>query len=291
MISTERAQNRVVEQAVAPLSWSFWPSHSGRLGVKALAPAWCLAESSGHAHQLRPLVVGQSFYVAVDPTSLAIALFCLNHRRFVPFAVFHDIAIPIRLYYGRFCTFAPTPKSLPAPFRSAKSGTNSKRKLIKPQYEPGLETAHHAGLEAAPANYPEVYRQQQFHDPKTSPAPSPYAVSSPYSAAAYHASTHPPAPQSKGRTVCGCSLLVFVLSLIIALLSAAVIGLAAGTGLQTKAVNDANSEIAALNSILATATGTAPGSNPTSTAAIDDGCDANPTAVTGSNYTAFSRRF
>ncbi|KAH7109178.1 hypothetical protein B0J13DRAFT_632434 [Dactylonectria estremocensis] len=61
---------------------------------------------------------------------------------------------------------------------------------------------------------------------------------------------YPPAPSENKnkKIVCGCSLVVLVLSLIIAALSAAVIGLAAGTGISAKNYNDANTKLDALSS-------------------------------------------
>lgn len=80
----------------------------------------------------------------------------------------------------------------------------------------------------------------------------------------------PPAeqPVKPQRRVCGCSLLVLVLSTIIALLSIAVIGLAAGTSIQTDRVNDAKSKLASY------------------LVDIDRGCSANPDSVTATRYTS-----
>lgn len=50
------------------------------------------------------------------------------------------------------------------------------------------------------------------------------------------------------RSICGCSLLVLVLSAIIAVLSVVVIGLAAGTGITSNNYNDANLKLEALSS-------------------------------------------
>lgn len=115
-------------------------------------------------------------------------------------------------------------------------------------------------------------------------------MASPYDAAAH--ALPPPAP-TKNRTVCGCSLLVFILSCIIALLSAAVIGLAAGTGIEAQRANDAISQLATANALLAATTGTptASGTTPTAVAAgtLDEGCGADPDGVTGTVYTSFGR--
>ncbi|KAK4450645.1 hypothetical protein QBC34DRAFT_447998 [Podospora aff. communis PSN243] len=192
-------------------------------------------------------------------------------------------------------------------------------------YEQGLEAAppSQAGLEAAPQNFPELaYQQpqqqqyQQHQSPYTyvsnhslGQLPSPYTDSkqtpstvsfahhpdvSPYT---YHATSHPthlPPRGKSNKVICGCSLLVFVLSCIIGFLSAAVIGLAAGTGIEAKRANDANAQVIALNASLAalgkpTATATGiPAGTALPAEVIDDGCEADPEGVTGTYYTAFS---
>lgn len=86
------------------------------------------------------------------------------------------------------------------------------------------------------------------------------------------------------RTICGCTLLVFILSCIIALLSAAVIGLAAATGIEAQRASSAVSSLAALN-----ATATSTGTSPTATAVLDDGCSNNAANVNKTLYTSFSR--
>ncbi|KAK0718265.1 hypothetical protein B0T26DRAFT_609200, partial [Lasiosphaeria miniovina] len=89
---------------------------------------------------------------------------------------------------------------------------------------------------------------------------------------------------------CGCGMLVFILSCIIALLSAAVIGLAAGTGIESQRANDATSKISALRTPTASST-TKPGGaseTPLPPGLIDDGCADNPESVSGSKYTSFS---
>ena len=74
------------------------------------------------------------------------------------------------------------------------------------------------------------------------------------------------------RTICGHAInLVFFLSVATALLSIAVIGLAAGTGLQSKRANDADAKLAALLANISN---------------IDRGCSADPDGVTGSEYTS-----
>ncbi|ETS82943.1 hypothetical protein PFICI_04819 [Pestalotiopsis fici W106-1] len=95
----------------------------------------------------------------------------------------------------------------------------------------------------------------------------------------------PPSPgrQSKARTICGCTVVVFILSMIIALLSAAVVGLAAGTGVEASRASDAESSLAALK---ASATSTAPSSTSTSDdySALDRNCSSNPSGTTGDTY-------
>ncbi|KAK8042476.1 hypothetical protein PG994_012959 [Apiospora phragmitis] len=54
------------------------------------------------------------------------------------------------------------------------------------------------------------------------------------------------ARRKKEHTILGCSVVVFVLAVIIAILSAAVIGLAAGTGVEANRANTAESDLAAL---------------------------------------------
>ncbi|POS75774.1 hypothetical protein DHEL01_v205825 [Diaporthe helianthi] len=98
--------------------------------------------------------------------------------------------------------------------------------------------------------------------------------------------------KKKKGAICGCSTLVFVLCVIIALLSAAVIGLAAGTGVEASRANTADERVAQLSSSLAaataTATGDAPSASSTSFARLDRNCSADPSAVTGTTYDAFS---
>ncbi|KAL6890909.1 hypothetical protein GGI43DRAFT_387363 [Trichoderma evansii] len=99
-------------------------------------------------------------------------------------------------------------------------------------------------------------------------------------------------------TVCGISLVLF-LSIIIAILSAAVIGLAAGTGVAASNYNNANSKLQVLSSSLAaaqakqTGTPTSSGSSSSTSGAVDwnsitNGCSDNPGDVTGLTYTSKS---
>lgn len=169
-------------------------------------------------------------------------------------------------------------------------------------------------------NQHQQYQQYQQYPPQVPPKPEDgqYAPgSAPYSA--YSGSQlDPTSPQAqhavpggaaggaqapgagaggkKKGTICGCTVLVFVLCAIIALLSAAVIGLAAGTGVEASRANSAESRAADLSSSLAsatataTATGTAGSSTATSTsfAALDRNCSTTPNSVTGTTYDAFS---
>ncbi|PTB75954.1 hypothetical protein M440DRAFT_1423038 [Trichoderma longibrachiatum ATCC 18648] len=112
-------------------------------------------------------------------------------------------------------------------------------------------------------------------------------------AAAPPESTVPPGKKT-AATVCGISL-VLLLSIIIAILSAAVIGLAAGTGVATKNYNDAHSQLQVLSSSLAVAQAEATGT-PTASAPlpsgtpdfnnITNGCSDDPDSVTGNIYTS-----
>lgn len=103
----------------------------------------------------------------------------------------------------------------------------------------------------------------------------------------------PPAPAA--ATVCGISL-VLLLSIVIAILSAAVIGLAAGTGVAANNYNNAKSQVQQLKASLsaaqarATPTSSGGGSSSTSTAtdwnSITNGCSDNPGDVNGTRYTS-----
>ncbi|KAH0526344.1 hypothetical protein TsFJ059_009677 [Trichoderma semiorbis] len=110
-------------------------------------------------------------------------------------------------------------------------------------------------------------------------------------------------PEKKTATTVGGISLVLLLSIIIGILAAAVIGLAAGTGVATNNYNNANSKLAALSSSLAdaqatappdaacaTGTGTAAAATPSSTSAIfnslDNGCTDDPSGVNQTVYTS-----
>lgn len=101
-------------------------------------------------------------------------------------------------------------------------------------------------------------------------------------------------PETAPRRILGCTLLVFILSAIIALLSAAVIGLAAGTGVASSRANNVQSRLddalgaAASTSSRATVTRTVTAASATATADAstrDRGCSENAEEVTGTNYT------
>ncbi|KAK3390505.1 hypothetical protein B0H63DRAFT_519723 [Podospora didyma] len=180
-----------------------------------------------------------------------------------------------------------------------------------------MAATYDTGLEAAPQNFPEVahppphhqeyaqngYQQPYNHHYYDVPKPEVYGqvapssfggqtVASPFSS---HAQTATAQNPSKSRTICGCSLLVFILSCIIALLSAACIGLAAGTGIESQRANDATGKFATLSASMAaiaaatpTTTTTGGGCVATSTAAIDDNCASDPGGVNKTVYRAFS---
>lgn len=86
----------------------------------------------------------------------------------------------------------------------------------------------------------------------------------------------------------GCTVLVFVLSIVIAILAATVVGLAAGTGVEAHRANQALASLASLqaNPPQATATSAA-----ISFASIDNNCSLQPDTVTGTMYTSFQRMY
>lgn len=151
---------------------------------------------------------------------------------------------------------------------------------------------------------PQPYYSQPY-DPPTAPAPKPehaaapappssyggQTVASPFSSDAQPVVAQPEPPSRTGRTIFGCSLLVFILSCIIAILSAAVIGLAAATGVESQRASTASSNLAALSASIAsggTATTSATGTASTA-AVLDDGCSSDPAGVDKTLYTSFSR--
>ncbi|KAK7927331.1 hypothetical protein PG985_004329 [Apiospora marii] len=86
------------------------------------------------------------------------------------------------------------------------------------------------------------------------------------------------------RTILGCSVVVFVLGVIIAILSAAVIGLAAGTGVESNRANTAESNLAALRANLTSST--SPNFAAGNYDALTRGCSSNPTGASGTTYTS-----
>lgn len=158
--------------------------------------------------------------------------------------------------------------------------------------------------------YPQYQQYQQYPlKPEDAQYPSgggPYSAYSnsqldptsprPQAAALGNGSQAPAGEGKKKGTICGCTVLVFVLCTIIALLSAAVIGLAAGTGVEASRANTADARAAQLSSSLAsvtataTATGDAAAATSTSFAQLDRNCSSDPNGVTGTTYDAFSRK-
>ncbi|KAF6815451.1 hypothetical protein CSOJ01_03534 [Colletotrichum sojae] len=178
-----------------------------------------------------------------------------------------------------------------------------------------MASKYDEGPEVAPQPaYPEVYHPPPQSHP-TSPQPIPVAPYKPedqvygaYAATAvdqsvysgtphdyrptYHApGGEPTTPQKGKKTVCGCTFLVFLLSVIIAILAAAVIGLAAGTGVGASRANDALERLAAMEasatqgSSTVTVTATTPSSTATSFASISNNCSNEDETTTGQTYT------
>lgn len=119
-----------------------------------------------------------------------------------------------------------------------------------------------------PDNY---HYYTQNHDPA--------AIASPYG---YSVSPENHQPPGRRRTICGCSALVFMLSAIIAFLSAAVIGLAAGTGIFATKYNDAHSKVADGSSATTTSSATSPTS--TDFSANTMGCADHADSTDGDEY-------
>ena len=161
--------------------------------------------------------------------------------------------------------------------------------------------------EVAPGhNLPEVYNNPSHHQQAWSPQQSTIGTTYVSPSPGKHEGSiapgygtegqyQPPADSGKKRgVICGCSLLVFVLSVIIALLSAAVIGLAAGTGVAASNYNDANSKLEALSasysSLLkteptATGSGATASATPTGYSNITNGCSDGNENTSGTTYT------
>ena len=181
------------------------------------------------------------------------------------------------------------------PLRQFESGLEPARQDF-PEVSPSQHQAY--GHQPYPGHYQPYppYQQQPYPPSSTTPKRNPsvvhsaydgQTVSSPYSTHAQPAAAAAPPSALAPRTICGCSLLVLILSCIISLLSAAVIGLAATTGIEAQRASSAAASLAAYTAS-ATATGTnAPSA--TSTAVLDDGCAANPARVNKTIYTSFAR--
>lgn len=104
----------------------------------------------------------------------------------------------------------------------------------------------------------------------------------------YPVEAEPVAPQKRNKTICGCTFLVFVLSVTIAVLAAAVIGLAAGTGLEASRANEAAEKLSALQSSISatpTATTTSASATATSFASLTNNCSNKDETTTGQTYT------
>ncbi|ROV94367.1 hypothetical protein VPNG_09396 [Cytospora leucostoma] len=168
--------------------------------------------------------------------------------------------------------------------------------------------------EAVPPHQQHLYDQYQYHyqhPPQNVPIVSPedaakhstaYSSSQDTAGSPYQLHSTPvaagavPTPRVAGKrkgTLFGCPVLEVILCAIIALLSAAVIGLAAGTGVEANRANTAEARVAQLRSSLASATATTSttsSSTATSTSYsdLDENCSSNPDGVTGKTYDAFS---
>ncbi|KZL73816.1 hypothetical protein CT0861_07710, partial [Colletotrichum tofieldiae] len=171
-----------------------------------------------------------------------------------------------------------------------------------------MASQYDEGPELAPQHqYPEVYHPPPQQSQPTSPQPTPvtpmkqedptygkYSVSaadqSAYGGTQYHSAAGD--ASQKRKTVCGCTFLVFLLSVIIAVLAAAVIGLAAGTGVEASRANQALDKLAALeasaangSSASATVTVTSPSATATGFASLTNNCSNNDETTTGQTYT------
>ncbi|KAL8410716.1 hypothetical protein RB596_000406 [Gaeumannomyces avenae] len=194
------------------------------------------------------------------------------------------------------------------------------------EYAP--EVAVQSYPEAVPQQHPQVYnvqgqqqaQQQPYYAPDAKPtypptvsSPPPTTTYSPYQAS--HANLASENGNGNGgvggseekrrggggadRTVCGCTLIVFVLSVIIAVLAAGVIGLAAGTGIEASRASEASdsyqrlqASVSAAGLLAPSGTGSAPAASGTScprpeTVVIDNGCASNASSVNGQSYTSF----
>ncbi|KAH7031393.1 uncharacterized protein B0I36DRAFT_323834 [Microdochium trichocladiopsis] len=149
------------------------------------------------------------------------------------------------------------------------------------------ETVTYSEAPTSPVGYFKPEHGTLYSGYPSSPAFSPnVAPSSTFGynqASTYGHSTTPPPDTKQRRYPFGCQLIVFVLSVIIAILSVAVIGLAAGTGIASSRANQAESALASASAALAQAT--AP-PDPLDFSKIDKGCSLHPGTVTGTTYTS-----
>ncbi|KAF7559409.1 hypothetical protein G7046_g4731 [Stylonectria norvegica] len=186
------------------------------------------------------------------------------------------------------------------------SAAHSHAYQMAPTYDDTPEVAMNQSL-------PEVYNPPRQSDAAWSPQQSSVAPTYTSTAPGKHDNSATPAAaygndstvseKKRKGSICGCSLLVLVLAIIIAVLSAAVIGLAAGTGVATSNYNDANSKLEALRASFSSATAqpsatdatatssgtqTATSSSATSTSTsysnITNGCSDTNEKVTGDTY-------
>lgn len=104
--------------------------------------------------------------------------------------------------------------------------------------------------------------------------------------------TRPGSQKRQKRTICGCGVLVFVLCAVIALLGAACIGLAAGTGIEANRANDAREQLALMSAsgagkqVTVTVSATAASATPIGFNELSKGCSNDPNNVSGQSYTA-----
>ncbi|KAK2013122.1 hypothetical protein LZ32DRAFT_273721 [Colletotrichum eremochloae] len=164
-----------------------------------------------------------------------------------------------------------------------------------------MTSQYDEGPELAPQNqYPEVYHPPPQQSQPGTPAPitplkhenstyGKYSVSA-ADQSAYGSAQYQPDGSQKRKTICGCTFLVFLLSVIIAVLAAAVIGLAAGTGVEASRANQALEKLAALEASgttggSATATATSASATATNFASITNNCSDNNQTTTGQTYT------
>lgn len=161
---------------------------------------------------------------------------------------------------------------------------------------------HHNFL---PQQYPQPHQTQGYALSKAEDGTGTYASSNtPYHVPFAAPAAALPGPGEKANNdgkrtgVCGASTVVIVLSAIIAALFVAVVGLAAGTGVEANRANVAEAQVrsmsAAASTVAAktvTATAAAAAATITSLDALDAGCSTNAAGVSGSTYGAFACEF